>query len=604
MMRSQWTRGRRRLALLCVGASLLAAWPAAGRSASPAPRVAVHGSSSRKSAAAARPPSGRPGAAPARRSVPLLAPVRTPVLTEPAAAAAAVVGTDPGAGAATGVGAGASTPAPALGGEVLGSSGPAPAPVLARRPGNGTQSPTLTAVAAQALFDAAATAFYDDDWVSAAAGLYVYLQGAPRDAADLGWAQYFLAESFYQLGLTYSAQVYFYLVAKVRSVPEVVETALGRLMALADAGPVDEALLYEDLLVGSDWGALPEPQASWVAYQQGLVQLRADARVWAERQFQRIDPPSPWRPEADYARAVQAVRAGQDGRAIELLNAVLAAPAARPATRAAATLSLARLRGEGGDWAAALLAYRRLPTHDLSHAAGLLLSERAWATYAVGDRAGALGLLHALDAPAFSDAFYPDLYLLRAQIYQELCYPLAAKATARAFSRRYGRSLEHIRARRPLQQSERIRRITLLEGELGQRTQLLRQLHGEGQQLRRWSVAWTEPGLLAHLQEVYAQGMAQHERIWNERYAEQADRVALRLLDTEQQLQLLIYEVDLALNRPSERAVGAVLAPPPPLPDAETHDLYRFDGEYWNEELSLYRVDIASRCNRAAEGQP
>jgi hypothetical protein len=68
-----------------------------------------------------------------------------------------------------------------------------------------------------------------------------------------------------------------------------------------------------------------------------------------------------------------------------------------------------------------------------------------------------------------------------------------------------------------------------------------------------------------------------------------------KLLRAAEQVRLMEYEVGLKLYERVKR--GAKLVGPeeePPLTESQV--AYKFDNEYWNDELRDYRVSLKSRC--------
>src|SRR5205823_11635651 len=112
--------------------------------------------------------------------------------------------------------------------------------------------------------------------------------------------------------------------------------------------------------------------------------------------------------------------------------------------RIEAQLAVARLRYETKDFAGALEAYRAVKLPQLDPGRPALYLEEAWTRYRLGEHQKALAVLVTLEAPAFEDAFLPDKYLLRAQLYLDKCHYLPARRSARQLLRRFSGTLEAI----------------------------------------------------------------------------------------------------------------------------------------------------------------
>jgi len=440
-------------------------------------------------------------------------------------------------------------------------------------------------------------AFHDDDFSDAANRFYTFLTRTNATFENYGWVQFFLAESFNNLGLSHAAVTYYYLVAKMRLQPEVIGTALSRLETIARTKPFDEDLVYEQLIYDSDFGTLPPQIASWVGYAQGLMDYTHGFNDWGERHFKTIDPNSTYHLSALYLQAVEAVRERRDNEAFDLIQLVLRSPIREPIAKNQARLALARLLFERSDFGEAIENYDQVTQVDLSYEQGLILTEKAWAAYYVNDHMRALGFLHALGAPSYEPFLFPDVYLLKAIIYKDLCHYLAAKNVVRAFKFRYGRALEQLKERIPLDRIERIRRAAVLEGPLARRTHFLQLLRQEVVTLSDVSSGWEKSGLLKHAQSIYAQALDVQNRVWQKDFTKAGDHVAERLLETAEQVNILDYETGLEIYRPlDERAAAISLEEETAWPDKSLNVYYDFDGEYWNDELHDYHVMITSRC--------
>ena len=457
--------------------------------------------------------------------------------------------------------------------------------------------PQLTAQESAELFTDAVADYHRDDYVAAAAQFWSFLQESPASVENYGWGQYFLAESLNALGFSYSAMVYYYLVAKTRSQPEVISDALSRLETLAASTPIDEDLLYDNLLYGGDFGILSPAQNSWIMYVQGLYDYQRNFIEWGERHFKEIDKASPFALDAAYVKAVQAVREHRDNDALETLRWILDNKNDAPTAKNRAQLALARLMFERGQYREAIAAYDQVKQENLSYEQAQILVEKAWSCYYLKDYSRALGLLHALAAPSYELYFFPEMYLLRALIFKDLCHHLAAKNAVRSFRFKFARSLEQLKQRLPMQQIDRIRRASIMEGTLARRTHLLQNLQAEQHRLQNMSGSWESAGLTGHLMEQYETAIKQHDFHWRKQFEIVADTVGLRLLDTEEQINILDYEIGLAIYKPADDRVATLESDVlPALPDRATHNYYEFDGEYWNEELSSYQYYISSRC--------
>ena len=78
---------------------------------------------------------------------------------------------------------------------------------------------------------------------------------------------------------------------------------------------------------------------------------------------------------------------------------------------------------------------------------------------------------------------------------------------------------------------------------------------------------------------------------------DEANAVASELLDYEEQARLVDYEVSLEVFQRLKQGRGKkVVDQEAAVPLGSRQVYYRFDGEYWNDELHDYRFRIDNRC--------
>jgi len=257
-------------------------------------------------------------------------------------------------------------------------------------------------------------------------------------------------------------------------------------------------------------------------------------------------------------------------------------------------LAVARLRYELKDFQGALDAYEKVQLPPLHPGRATLYLEEAWSRYQLGQIHAAMGLLTTLDAPVFRDEFVPDKYLLRAMIYKDLCHYLPAKRAAKELTRRFADSLEVIREREDLTKDPRLKRAASAQGTTQRAFKFLQSITLEGERVGRYAGSFGER-LYAHLTKLYDLAHAEAQRLYDERLNESVRAEADKLLRSAEQVRLMEYEVGLKLYERVKR--GAKLATPEEDPELSSSQVaYKFDGEYWNDELRDYRVSLKSRC--------
>jgi hypothetical protein len=445
------------------------------------------------------------------------------------------------------------------------------------------------------VFDEALSAYFNGNPRESAGALYAWLSGASRTDENYAWAQYFLARSLIDLGLTHAGATYLARIARERSNPNVLPLALSQLKRLTDL-PHDEVMIDEQVFGALDLGFLEEEAGMYAHYQQGLVDLRVGNERWANTHFGKLEEGSAEASRAKFALLVTRLRTVKDPSE-ELIKDFIALSEDTKLTRSArneAALAVARLRYERQDFKGALEAYSnvKLPTLDPGRAT--LYLEEAWTRYKLGEVRAALGILTTLDAPSFRDEFVPDKYLLRALIYRDLCHYLPAKRAAKELTRRFADSLEAIASRDDLTQDVRLRRAAAAQGSTKRASLFKERLELESERLGLYAGSFGEQ-LTRYLTKLYALSLGEAERVYQARLAEAVRQQADTLLRAAEQVRLMEYEVGLKLYERVKKG-SKVVQPQQEVLLKPEQVAFPFDGEYWNDELKAYRVNIASRC--------
>jgi hypothetical protein len=446
------------------------------------------------------------------------------------------------------------------------------------------------------VFDEALEDYFAGNPRAAAGPLYAWLAAAPKTDENYAWAQYFLAKSLIDLGLTHAGAVYLARIARERSNPHVVPRALEALRELVDR-PHDEVMIDEQVFAALDLGFLEEDAGAYAHYQQGLVDLRVGNERWANTHFAKLPEGGAEASRAKFALLVTRLKNTTKEPSEELVGQFLELSKDEKLTREArneAALAVARLRYERQDFPGALEAYALVQLPELDPGRATLYLEEAWTRYKLGQLRASLGILTTLDAPSFRDEFLPDKYLLRALIFRDLCHYLPAKRSAKELTRRFADSLEAIRSREDLTQDLRLRRAANAQGATRRAARFLETLELEGERLGRFAGSFGER-LYAHLTKTYDLARAEAVRVHDERLREAVRKQADTLLRAAEQVRLMEYEVGLKLYERVKKG-SKLVAPPEEELLSPTQVAFRFEGEYWNDELRSYRVNIESRC--------
>ncbi len=257
--------------------------------------------------------------------------------------------------------------------------------------------------------------------------------------------------------------------------------------------------------------------------------------------------------------------------------------------------SLARLLYEQKQYAATYSTLGSIPKG--TELSSEILLERAWSKYKSGDPHRAMGLLYALDAPVYRNLFAPEKYVLRGLIYRRFCHFRAAKLAARKFRAEFGAALNKVRDGKPLEDVDRIREAALRRVQSRKLHLFARALRNElGAVADRES--WQQSKLAKHLRLLYQKKLEQVRAELARSLESSTREVAEDMLDAEEQVNLLEYEVGQAIfQRLSESGqLSQARKRAAKIPWSSDRTYYHFGGEYWTDELPHYKFNIEDRC--------
>ncbi len=444
------------------------------------------------------------------------------------------------------------------------------------------------------LLDEGISAFHAKDARSAAPRLFRYVRQAPQTDEGYAWGQLFLARSLAELGLRHAASVYLAKIARERTNPDVLPQALQTLRELSEY-PHDEVLVDEWVFGTLDVGFLPDGVSAYAHLQQGLLDLRMGYDRWSKGHLAAIPEQTPEAARARFATLVDELgsKTAVSPRTSASF-AALAADAKLPlALRNEALLAVARLQYEQGDYPSALKTYKGIQLPPMDAGQSTLYLEEAWTRYQLGELQAALGLLTTLDAPPFRGELSPDKYLLRALIYRDLCHYLPAKRAARELSRRYADSLEAIRTHANLLEDPGLTQAANARGETRRAAAFVTLLELETEALGELAGTFGSD-LFAYLSRLYSQSSAEAKRLHHLRLERAVEVEADGLLKAAEQARLLGYEAGLKLYERLHK--GGRAAPEEEELLADRQLAFWFNGEYWSDELRLYKASLPSRC--------
>ncbi len=444
------------------------------------------------------------------------------------------------------------------------------------------------------VFDEGVRLFYNKSYAKACQRLWDYIGSNEPGAENYGYAEYFLAMSFKELGFTHATAEYLFNVAKNRTKAELLPDALTELERITRQGHFDQELILKDLIYDTSFGYLRDDLRDFVEYYQGYLDYQNGFIDWGEKHFSNIRKETYYEYKARYIKAVYGLVKFDPDAAIKILGEILDSNIKQSDVINNARQSLARILFEQKKYKEAYKMYETIDSPIEKQATVFL--EEAWVQYYLKNYRRAMGLLYALEAPAFYRYFNPEKYVLKALMYTNLCHYNVAKDAVAEFRQYYGDALSAIYNRVELEKNDVLLDAALQDPALIEISAFQKQLDTELGKLENYESQWQGNGLSAHLTKIYELKIKEVNRRLKDRLDRAIRAVAESLLEFDEQMNLLEYEIGLSIYKRVKGTPSQHEAVREKIPFTGAQVYYPFDGEFWNDELHDLRFFIDDRC--------
>ena len=470
------------------------------------------------------------------------------------------------------------------------------------------------------------------DFFSASIELKKVLDGeSGDDAKNKQRAEFFMGKTLYQMGFYAGSMAYFDKIVQAGDNHTYHGAALKWLAALSRVLPESSGILEK---IGSyDPAALNDPSLTSVKDELRFLLGRHFYKHGdfdkATSLFQQVDRQSAFFIKAKFFEGVTYVRKYEGKPAVDAFKDILIIGEERPAAytaddidnyRELAQLQMARVFYSTQQFDTSIKYFEKLPQDSADWAESLF--EASWAYFMKTLNSKALGNIHTLNAPYFENQYYPEAVLLRAVIYFKYCLYDQADEAIQDFNDKYGpltKNLKDIVAKYDdnAEFYEYVKKVKANKAGLDEKTQRLvmsvlndktllksfawvDELNHELDMLTKSDKAWQTTQVAAEvLQELTVQqsvaagdaGKVARDRV---------DRLSRELGALARDGTKIKYEIlEAKGNKISADAVGARVSSEhkeEPIIIDDEHFQWKFDGEYWKDELGYYRFKIRSRC--------
>jgi hypothetical protein len=481
-----------------------------------------------------------------------------------------------------------------------------------------------------------AVKLYDKkDFFSSSIELQKVLSGeSGDDEKNKQRAEFFMGKTLYQLGFYAGSLAYFDRIVQAGTAHTYHGATLKWLAALSRVLPETSGILEK---IGSyDPSALDDPIMNEVRDELNYLLGRHFYRRGADGDFDkaielfgRVARTSEFFIKAKFFEGVTHVRKYDGKPAVEAFKEILVIGQERPAQykpsdieqyNELAMLQMARVFYSTQQFDTSIKYYERLEQDSADWTTSLF--EASWAYFMKTNNSKALGNIHTLNAPYFEDEFFPESVLLRAVIYYKYCLYDRALEAIQDYDAKY----------RPLKKNmsdllakyddnaefyDYIKKVIAGKAGLDDQTQRLvmsvladktlkkefawvDELQKELDSLGKTDKAWQTTQVAAEVnqeltvQKSLADGNAgkvardRVERLVRELSAFSRDgkRIQFEILNA---MAEKISAENLKIRISSDHKEEPIIVD-------DEHFMWKFNGEYWKDELGYYRFRIRSKC--------
>jgi len=429
--------------------------------------------------------------------------------------------------------------------------------------------------------------------------LWAFLKRNPPESPEYERAEFHFATALDILGYHHAAAEYYVNVARGRRDQRLLAPALASLAETVRARPFDGELILGELVSDTDFGYLPPGVDDFVAFHQGTIDFREGYARWGQAHFDDLAPDSSFYWEVKYLDGLKRLADDDVDGARQIFESLASQNVRDVELQKRINLTLARIEYESGEYRKALQRYERVPMP--LEKRGPILLERAWSHYQLGEFSKALGLLAALEAPVYRDFDDPEKYTLRALMFRDVCHFDAAKMAVRDFRRAYGPAIKNIYARADLPTDETFRALALKNPNVAERAAFVDALAREKDSLKTKTPGdWRDEGLRDHLLTIYELKLEEAKRRLDLSLEQYTEEIGNLLLESEEQMNVLDYEIELARNRRAKTKPPEVAELVIDVPWTSSVQFYGYGRqgpiEFWNDELEDLRVVIEDKC--------
>jgi len=484
-------------------------------------------------------------------------------------------------------------------------------------------------------YNRALNAFNSGD-VDTSAQVFYELAENGSDADVRKKSEYYLAQSLAKKGLPISAFIYYGTILKAGKSHPFYLKAVEGLVNVQEQ--LEDDFLIPNVLNNAfddSWATLPAETMARINYLIAGISQRKGKLEEAKSFLEAVPAQSAIYPKAQYLLGVVLADprfpgGAKNAQAIQAFHRVLGTQVAKNApdavrtqlneTHQLAMLGLGRTYYGDQQFQNASDAYERVPR--FSRFWDVALFENGFARFQNDDLGGALGSLQALHAPQFAGAFQPESWILKATVYYFSCLYDEANTALKAFDEIYlpmGEALKPwVEGERDVaafyravanETNEKIPRPVLLwvrgnERMLGM-FRVLSQMDQEKNAIRQ-NQSWRSGKLTADLTSALDENKTTMVQVAGQFAKNRLEEASRNIRSFSDQAEIIRFETAKAEKELAEAGVDQrkllsqqkLFRPASP---AENWNYWRFQGEFWIDEIGYYQYTLKRGCPANAE---
>jgi tetratricopeptide (TPR) repeat protein len=435
-------------------------------------------------------------------------------------------------------------------------------------------------------------------YTEALEALFEFLGRKTIDDQDYEWAEFFFGMSLKRMGFSHAAVDSLTHVVTRKPNPKIVSYTLEVLESISRELPFDRDMLIDRALCDRSYGFVEEHVSDFIHYYQGEYDWEHGLFKWGDEHFAQIRENDFYYNKYLFKKALREIASNDIDQAIGTLKKVIQRLPDGDRLKDDVRKTLARLYYEKGKYSQADFLYQQIEMNIVEQAQNLL--ERAWIHYRMGNLERAMGLLYSFEAPSYKNSFTPEFYILKAFIYKDVCHYKTAMKVLEYFKNRYGDALDNIYSRGALQDNQAMLLVILNKPWIKRIWKFIELLDTEQERINQ--IKHTE--LAAYLNNLYSLKRGQYQERFRLLVRDEYEKMANDMLRFEEESHLLEYEIGTDMYQRISAISYHDETPQTTTENAEEEKreaIYRFQGEFWNDELDDYEVTLTNKCDSAEE---